>query len=411
MAELLTEEQIKEDIENILKEDSAPEFPNKNVERNTRRVLLNQAMESRKSLQEAEAGAGTQTNDVDNWDPVLISMVRRSMPTLIANDLVGVQPMKGPTGLIFSLRAWYGAHPNASGADEAFVDEPDQDHTGPYSTNDGENLGEEEAVDTGDSGTSEDPVFQKDPWPEMSFDVDKKSVEAETRALKARYTNELAQDLRQIHSMDADTELSNILSAEVTAEINREIVNMIHNQAKPGAQDTSSPTGEFDMETDTDGRWFIERVKYLMVQINKESHKIARDTRRGLATWVLASPDVIGALEIAGFVDSSFNPGNITNAGAVGPTYVGRLAGRYATYIDPYATSNYVMLGYKGANEFDAGMYYAPYTALTWHRTVHPESMNPILGVKTRRGLTTNPFVSGNNGENFYYRKFAVKNL
>jgi len=407
MSQILTEEQANSRIEEILGE--GPEFNNDTIKENTRKLLKNQWIESRRGLD--EAGEGTQTPDVKNWDPVLVSMIRRAMPVLIANDLVGVQPMSGPSGLIFSLHAWYGANPNASGATEMFVNEPDDTHTGPYATNDGENLGQDDAVNTADSPTSsEDPIFQINPWPELSFSIDKKSVEAETRALKARYTNELETDLRNVHGLAADAEISNLLGSEIVAEINREIVNMLHNQAKPGAQGASTP-GDYDLDSDADGRWFEEKIKHLMQQINKESHLIARQTRRGLANWVMMSPELVGALDMVGFVNTNVSFGAISNAGATGPTYAGVLAGRYRVYIDPYATSNYVMLGYKGDSEYDSGMYYAPYTALTWYRSADPESFNPIVGVKTRRGLTTNPFVSGNNGENSYYRKFAVKNL
>lgn len=393
---------VDEGIHLVMEE--GPEINDKTKYNQTKKILENE-------LHGIKEESGTQTDNVSNWDPVLISMVRRTMPTLIANDIVGVQPMNGPTGLIFAMKAWYGGDADASGANEAFTStEPDQTHTGMYDTNPAENLGADEAVNTADSPNStEDPVFETNPWPEMSFSIEKQSVTAQTRALKAKYTHELAQDLKTIHGLDAENELANILSAEITAEINREIVKIVHDQSKTGAQNASS-AGTFDLSVDSDGRWSVEKYKGLLVQINKEANQVARETRRGVANFIITSADVAGALDMAGGIDTSFNPGSLT-VDSVGVTYAGVLAGRYKVYIDPYANNDYVIVGYKGSNPYDAGYFYAPYVPLQFMRATDSDSFQPNIGFKTRYGMTHNPFVSGSNGGNTYYRKFTVANL
>lgn len=391
--------QLQEKWNSIL--EKGPEFRSETVKNQTVRLLENEQA----ALQE---DSGTYTNDVSNWDPVLISLVRRTMPTLIAHDIMGVQPMTGPSGLIFAMHAWYGGDPNASGADEAFTStEPDSTHSGTYSTSDAEQLGADLEADTTSSPNGD--VSQTNPWPEMSFSISKQTVSADSRALKAKYSTELAQDLQNIHGLDAENELANILSAEITAEINREIVSTVYNQAKVGAQNASS-AGTFDLSTDADGRWSVEKYKGLVKQIGQEAQTIARQTRRGVGNWIITSANVANALDIAGLVDTTFTPGDMT-VDPVGITYAGMLAGKFRVYIDPYASTDYVTVGYKGQNVYDAGYFYAPYVPLQFHRTVDSNSFQPVIGFKTRYGMTHNPFESGNANDNKYYRRFQVTNL
>lgn len=403
MSENKTElEQLKEDWESVLDADSAPKFLDETVKNHTARLLHNE----QHALAE---DSGTYTGDVQNWDPVLISLIRRTMPTLIAHDIIGVQPMTGPSGLIFAMHAWYGGDPAASGANEAFTSsEPDSSHTGTYSTADAQQLGADLEADTTSSPTGD--VSQTNPWPEMSFSISKQTVSADSRALKAKYSNELAQDLKNIHGLDAETELANILSSEITAEINREIVSTVYNQAKPGAQNTSSPTGTYDLDSDADGRWAVEKYKELVRQIGHEAQQIAQQTRRGVGNWVITSASIANALDIAGLVDTSFTPGDMT-VDPVGITFAGMLAGKFRLYIDPYATDDYVTVGYKGPNVYDAGYFYAPYVPLQFHKTVDSNSFQPVIGFKTRYGMTHNPFVSGSADQNPYYRRFKVTGL
>lgn len=383
----------------VLEAEGAPGFPSTTVKNQTVRLLENEE----KALAE---DSGTYTGDVQNWDPVLISLIRRTMPTLIANDIIGVQPMTGPTGLIFAMHAWYGGNPGTG--DEAFTSsEPDQAFSGPYSTADAEQLGADLEADTTSSPTG--AVTQENPWPEMSFSIAKQSVTAESRALKAKYSTELAQDLENIHGLDAETELANILSTEITAELNREIINTVYNQAKAGAQGASTP-GTFDLDTDADGRWAVEKYKSLAKQIGQEAQVIARQTRRGVGNWIITSPNVANALDIAGLIDTSFTPGNF-DVDPVGVTNAGRLVGKMTVYIDPYMTNDQVIIGYKGNNVYDSGYFYSPYVPLQYHKTVESSSFQPVIGFKTRYGMTHNPFVSGNAGENNYYRKFSISNL
>ena len=376
-------------------------------------------------------------SSVDNFDPVLISLVRRAMPNLIAYDICGVQPMTGPTGLIFAMRSRYASQTG----DEAFYNEANtayatvvagantlgDKHVGGYpgnTTTGTANLAETGIYNFGDGmptaqaealGTSGNTAF-----PEMAFSVEKVTVTAVSRALKAEYTLELAQDLKAIHGLDAETELSNILSTEILAEINREVVRTISVTAEQGATEGTTTSGVFDLDTDSNGRWSVEKFKGLMFQIEREANQIAKGTRRGKGNIIICSSDVASALQMAGVLD--YTPAlnsNQLNVDDTGNTFAGVLNGRLRVYIDPYATGNYMVVGYKGASAFDAGLFYCPYVPLQMVRAVDPSSFAPKIGFKTRYGIVANPFAQGlteGNGalvkdSNKYYRRVLVRNL
>ena len=379
------------------------------------------------------------SSNIDTFDPVLISLVRRAMPNLIAYDICGVQPMSGPTGLIFAMRSRYG---NNSGS-ETFYDEvntafssvragnstfgesftagagiPGQTNTTPlvntanYNTAFGMSTAQAEAL-----GTDSNSAFAQ-----MAFSIEKVTVTAQSRALKAEYTMELAQDLKAIHGLDAETELANILSAEILSEINREVVRTINITAKAGAQDNTTTAGVFDLDTDSNGRWSVEKFKGLMFQLEREANKIARETRRGKGNIVICSSDVASALQMAGVLD--YAPALNSNKLEVddtGNTFAGVLNGRLKVYIDPYAIGgNYLTVGYKGSSSFDAGLFYCPYVPLQMVRAVDQSSFQPKIGFKTRYGMVSNPFADGSaattqgaltTSTNVYYRRVIVNNL
>ena len=358
----------------------------------------------------------TATGPVAGYDPVLISLVRRAMPNLMAYDIAGVQPMTGPTGLIFAMRSKY---TNQAGA-EAFYAEADTDFSGTgthantlpnaaATTGTGMALNAAEALGDG-NGTN---------FGEMAFSIEKVTVAAKSRALKAEYTTELAQDLKAVHGLDAETELANILQSEILVEINRELVRTIYTAAKPGAAGTATP-GTFDLDVDANGRWSVEKFKGLMFQIEQEANAIAKDTRRGKGNIVICSSDVASALQMAGILD--YTPALNSNSLAVddtGNTFAGVLNGRYKVYIDPYAVGNYLVVGYKGSSSFDAGLFYCPYVPLQMVRAVGENSFQPKIGFKTRYGMVANPYAHGaaqGSGAltanlNEYYRRVKVDNL
>jgi hypothetical protein len=378
------------------------------------------------------AGAG----GIDTFDPVLISLVRRSMPNLMAYDICGVQPMTGPTGLIFAMRSRYA---NQAG-DETFYNEvdttfssvttgantfgnkfvgtiPGATNTSPltavntYNTGTGMSRAQGEALGA-DSNTA---------FPQMAFSIEKVAVEAKTRALKAEYTMELAQDLKAIHGLDAETELSNILSAEILAEINREVVRTINITAVAGAQENTTTAGIFDLDTDSNGRWSVEKFKGLMFQLEREANQIAKQTRRGKGNIVICSSDVASALQMAGVLDytPALNSNNL-QVDDTGNTFAGVLNGRLRVYIDPYAIGgNYLTIGYKGSSAFDAGLFYCPYVPLQMVRAVDQSTFQPKVGFKTRYGMVANPFAQGATAgagavtfnTNVYYRRVIVNNL
>ena len=373
----------------------------------------------------ALGGAGAATGTVAGYDPVLISLVRRAMPQLIAYDVCGVQPMTQPTGLIFAMKSRYA---NQSG-DEALFNEADTDfsgtgtHAGSNWTSGTDTTGTGMTTAAGErlgQGGTGDGAFGQ-----MAFSIEKTSVVAKTRALKAEYTIELAQDLKSVHGLDAEAELTNILSTEILAEINREVIRTIYNTAKPGAQVGTATQGTFDLDVDSNGRWSVEKFKGLMFQIEREANAIAQQTRRGRGNFILCSSDVASALAMAGVLDYAPALSTGLNVDESSTTFAGVLNGKYKVYVDPYAANQsatqFFMVGYKGTSAFDAGMFYCPYVPLQLVRAVDPQSFQPKIGFKTRYGMVANPFVdlddsSGNTGDltankNYYYRKVRVLNL
>lgn len=373
-----------------------------------------------------ESAPSTNTGNVANYDPVLISLVRRSMPNLIAYDIAGVQPMTGPTGLIFAMRSKYIDPANSAVKTEAFYNEADTAFTGTgtHTGQTGANPANTSLFATG-AGMSTAAAealgdAANNAFHEMTFDIEKVTVTAKSRALKAEYTSEIAQDLKAIHGLEAETELANMLAAELLTDINREIVRTVYATSKVGAADTTT-AGTFDLDVDANGRWSVEKFKGLMFQIEREANAIARETRRGKGNIIIASSDVVSALQMAGILDytPALNSNNGLSPDDTGNTFVGVLNGRFRVYIDPYAGSNYLIVGYKGSNTYDAGLFYAPYVPLQMVRAVGENSFQSKIGFKTRYGIVANPFAQGltqGNGalvvnSNVYYRRVNVTNL
>ena len=398
-------------------------------------------------------GGDTPGGPVAGFDPVLISLIRRSMPQLIAYDVAGVQPMTGPTGLIFAMRTNYGAerNPAAGGYDEAFFNEPNAGFSGGPGTYDpgasssadndaeGNNPGllndspagtyeqagdatgmttaTAEALSDAASGTA---------FREMGFSIEKVTVTARARALKAEYSIEMAQDLKAIHGLDAEQELANILSTEILAEINREVVRTIYTNAVAGAQNNTATAGIFDLDVDSNGRWSVEKFKGLLFQIERDANAIGQQTRRGKGNILICSADVASALGMAGVLD--YTPALAGNNGLTGvddtsSTLVGTLNGRIKVYVDPYsanvADKHFYVTGYKGTSPYDAGLFYCPYVPLQQVRAINPDTFQPKIGFKTRYGMVSNPFAQGLTqgsgaltvNSNKYYRRVQVANL
>ncbi len=376
---------------------------------------ITESMQNRDLLSE-DATPTNATANVGKYDPILISMVRRAMPNLIAYDVCGVQPMTGPTGLIFAMRPNYVQYGSLSG--EAFYNEADTKHSG-TGTHSGEIPG---ALQTGKGmatadaerlGSDYNPNFG-----EMGLEIEKVMVEAKSRALKATYSIEMAQDMKALHGLDAESELASILSAEILAEINREIIRSIYDVAKVGGATTSAP-GTFDLDLDSNGRWSVEKFKGLLFQIEREANQIAKETRRGKGNILICSSDVASALAMAGVLDHTPALQANLQVDDTGNTFAGVLQGKYKVYIDPYATEDYFVVGYKGANSYDAGIFYAPYVPLQLYKQVDSISFQPRLAFKTRYGLVANPYAEGltkgngalNADKNVYFRKVKVKNI
>ena len=387
----------------------------------------------------------TGTGPVAGFDPVLISLIRRSMPKLIAYDIAGVQPMTGPTGLIFAMRSRYGTN-RASGA-EAFFNESDSQFSGTDAAQTS-NFGSQGSAQAGsnpgllnDSGTytngtgmrtdeSETLGTGSNAFAEMNFSIEKVTVTAKSRALKAEYSLELAQDLKAVHGLDAESELANILSTEVLAEINREVVRTVYTIAKPGAQNNTANAGRFDLDVDSNGRWSVEKFKGLMFQIERDANAIAQETRRGKGNFIITSADVASALAMSGTLDYT---SGLTGAGGpsigevddTGNLLVGTMNGRIKVFVDPYSAnvsnSHYYVVGYKGTSPYDSGLFYCPYVPLQMVRSIGPDTFQPKIGFKTRYGMVANPFVTQANGtpdaealtasRNQYYRRVLVQNL
>jgi len=373
----------------------------------------------------AEAPTNSVGNgEVQNYDPVLISLVRRAMPNLIAYDIAGVQPMTGPTGLIFAMRSKYAVDAaNTATWTEAFYNEADTDFSGAASPAHANQLGDgSETTGTGMATTAAEALGDGGgtDFNEMAFEIEKVSVTAKSRALKAEYTTELAQDLKAIHGLDAETELANILTSEILAEINREVVRTVYNTAVQGSTSGTAANGTFDLDVDANGRWSVEKFKGLMFQIEREANQIAKDTRRGKGNIIICSSDVASALQMAGVLDytPALNSNNL-NVDDTGNTFAGVLNGRFRVYIDPYAGANYMVVGYKGSSAFDAGMFYCPYVPLQMVRAVGENTFQPKIGFKTRYGMVANPFAQGTAqgagaltaNTNLYYRRTAVTNI
>jgi len=387
-----------------------------------------------------EAGPANITGGVGNFDPVLISLVRRAMPNLMAYDVAGVQPMTGPTGLIFAVRSRYGSQSNNSGTNtnEAFYNEANTIFAGIVGTNvvtdtannPVSNVANSAAYTTGSgmpTSTAEslgDTAGGGAAFGEMAMTIDRIEVFAKTRALKAEYSLELAQDLKAIHGLDAETELSNILSTEILAEINREVIRTIYMCAKPGAQWGTVTPGVFDLDTDSNGRWSVERFKGLIYHIEREANAIAKETRRGRGNVLIVSSDVASALAMAGVLQYTPALSADLQVDDTGNTFAGMLHNRIRVYIDPYfggmsSGTELCTVGYKGASPYDAGLFYCPYVPLQMVRAVDTNTFQPKLAFKTRYGLVANPFAQGlTNGSgaltarsNVFYRIFTIKNL
>ena len=436
------------------------------IEDSHRRMVTAQLLENQEKflaeqnqfLNEA-APTNSTGSSIDNFDPVLISLIRRSMPNLVAYDLAGVQPMSGPTGLIFAMRSRFTSQTGT----EAFFNEADTHFSsenagnspidsGAYTTgSDGKSAGFGTAQsgsnpevlnpDSGTSGDSQQTSYSvgqgmstanaealgdgdTNQFNEMAFSIEKVTVTAKSRALKAEYSLELAQDLKAIHGLNAEAELSNILSTEILAEINREVIRTIYKAARPGAQANTAIGGQFDLDVDSNGRWSVEKFKGLLFQIERDANAIAQETRRGKGNIILCSADVASALTMAGVLDYTPALNANLNVDDTGNTFAGVLQGKYRVYIDPYsanvAANQYYVAGYKGTSPYDAGLFYCPYVPLQMVRAVGQDTFQPKIGFKTRYGLVANPFAEGtsdtNSGritanDNRYYRRVTVKNL
>ena len=358
---------------------------------------------------------------IDNYDPVLISLVRRALPNLMAYDVCGVQPMTGPTGLIFAMKSHYASQTGT----EALFNEADTDFAG-TGTHAGSNpVDGTYTTGTGVTTATGEGFGDSTTLNEMAFSIEKTTVTAKTRALKAEYTIELAQDLKAVHGLDAESELSNILSQEILAEINREVIRTIYKVAKTGSASTAT-AGTFDLDVDSNGRWSVERFKGLLFNIERDANVIAQDTRRGKGNFIICSSDVASALAMAGVLDYAPALDTNLNVDDTGNTFAGTLNGRYKVYVDPYsantgAASQFYVVGYKGSSAYDAGLFYCPYVPLQMVRALDPSTFQPKIGFKTRYGMIANPYVTQSDGttdadtftadRNQYYRSVKVTNL
>ena len=426
----------------VLNEETAGTIKDHHRKAVTAAILENQEIAFNEEAMLTEAAPTNNTTNAANWNPVLIALVRRAMPNLMAYDMCGVQPMSGPTGLIFAMKSTYETtKAGVSAGDEAFFDEAAVGFSGDSATTGNGTAGPSGLVGVTD-GNADSSIdnersgpYAGDPYTtaeaealgstggeafaEMGFTIEKATVTAKSRALKAEYSLELAQDLKAIHGLDAETELANILSTEIMAEINREVIRTVNSQAKTGAATGNTAlNGVFNLQTDADGRWSVEKFKGLILQIEREANVIAKETRRGKGNFMICSSDVASALAASGMLD--YAPAMSTNLQVddTGNTFAGVLNGRMRVYIDPYATGNYITVGYKGTNPYDAGLFYCPYVPLTMVRAVGEDTFQPKIGFKTRYGMVSNPFVGSTpaNGlaaakSNQYYRIFRVDDI
>ena len=435
-------ENLQEKWQPVLEHPDLPKIEDSYKRAVTTVILENQekAVREDASFLSEAAPANKTGGSIGNWDPVLISLVRRAMPNLIAYDICGVQPMTGPTGLIFAMKSRYGSQAGA----EALFNEADTDFgardaaggsgspdaqagtnpailndspAGDYTTGSGFTTAQAETLGDG-----------TDEFAEMAFSIDKVTVTAKSRALKAEYTMELAQDLKAIHGLDAETELANILSSEILAEINREVVRTIYSHAKAGAQVNTTTAGIFDLDTDSNGRWSVEKFKGLLFQLERDANAIGQLTRRGKGNLIICSADVASALAMSGVLDYAPALSTNLNVDDTGNTFAGVLNGKFKVYVDPYsaniAAKQFYVAGYKGTSPYDAGLFYCPYVPLQMVRAVGQNSFQPKIGFKTRYGMVQNPFATSdgdgavdNSGAvaagklNLYYRRVQVTNL
>ena len=436
-------ENLQEKWQPVLEHPDLPKIEDAYKRAVTTVILENQekaVREDRAFMTEAVPTNATGTS-VDNWNPVLISLVRRAMPNLIAYDICGVQPMTGPTGLIFAMKSRYGSQAGA----EALFDEADSDfgardaagdtpsdtsaHSGanPATLNDSPSAGTYTTGDGMDTADAEKLGDGTDEFAEMAFSIDKVTVTAKSRALKAEYTMELAQDLKAIHGLDAETELANILSSEILAEINREVVRTIYTTAKAGAQVNTTTAGIFDLDTDSNGRWSVEKFKGLLFQLERDANAIGQQTRRGKGNLIICSADVASALQMSGVLDYAPALATNLNVDDTGNTFAGVLNGKFKVYVDPYSAnvnaSQFYVAGYKGSSPYDSGIFYCPYVPLQMVRAVGQNSFQPKIGFKTRYGMVANPFATSNGAgvidltspaagnQNVYYRRVKVTNI
>ncbi len=459
--------QLQEKWAPVLNHESLPEIDDAHKRgvvaqllENQEKALVEEGQILTETLQTAGTGgfgtAATATGPVAGFDPVLISLIRRSMPQLIAYDIAGVQPMTGPTGLIFAMRTQYGTERSPASSDyrEAFFNEPNAGFSGA----DGNRLADYDPTASSsavnDAEGANPGLLNDDPagtyeltgdaqgmnttaleaitdaaaataFREMGFSIEKVTVTAKARALKAEYSIELAQDLKAIHGLDAEQELANILSTEILAEINREVVRTIYTNAVKGAQNNTANAGIFDLDVDSNGRWSVEKFKGLLFQIERDANAIGHETRRGKGNIIIASADVVSALGMAGVLD--YAPALQGNNGLVpddtSSTLVGTLNGRIKVYVDPYSANvsdkHYYVAGYKGTSPYDAGLFYCPYVPLQQVRAINPDTFQPKIGFKTRYGMVSNPFAQGltqgsgalTANTNKYYRRVQVANL
>ena len=434
-------EQLEQKWSPVLDHDGLPKIKDAYKRAVTAVILENQekAMAEESRMINESAPTNATGASISNYDPILISLVRRSLPKLIAYDVAGVQPMTGPTGLIFAMRSKYATQ----GGTEAFFNEADTvfssrnalgangSTTGHVGSNPVANTANVNAYLSGVGMTTaqaealgDNPTNQ---FAEMAFSIEKVTVTARSRALKAEYTMELAQDLKAVHGLDAETELSNILSTEILAEINREVIRTIYQSAIVGAAWGTTSVGTFDLDTDSNGRWSVEKFKGLVFQIERECNAIAKATRRGKGNILIVSSDVASALAMAGVLD--YTPALNVNLEVddTGNTYAGTMHGRVKVYIDPYfggssSGDEMVTVGYKGSSPYDAGLFYCPYVPLQMVRAIGPDTFQPKIGFKTRYGMVANPFAKGLDAHadlantvtarsNQYYRIFRVRNL
>jgi hypothetical protein len=445
-------ESLQEKWNPILNHDGMGDIKDNHRKMVTAVLLENQERmmrEEREFLSEA-APTNSTGGSIDNFDPVLISLIRRAMPNLVAYDLAGVQPMNGPTGLIFAMRSRYSTQDGTEAlfdeANTAFAGQNDglnltggmtgaavgmgttaQAGSDPGVLNDGGATAEQD-YNVGQGMTTADAEALGDgtagnAFNEMAFSIEKVTVTAKSRALKAEYSLELAQDLKAIHGLNAEAELANILSTEILAEINREIIRTIYKTAVPGAQTNVANAGRFDLDTDANGRWSVEKFKGLIFQIERDANAIAQQTRRGKGNTILCSADVASALTMAGVLDYTPALNANLNVDDTGNTFAGTLQGKYKVYIDPYSSNvsagQYYVAGYKGTSPYDAGLFYCPYVPLQMVRAVGENSFQPKIGFKTRYGVVANPFAQGTaaglgaltTNSNRYYRRVRVNNL